>query len=160
MNIVERADAKGRTIGVRLDIGEEDNPTPWRMPPSHRQVIPVIDNLPEKIDIVLGNEIYIEKAILSPSLRNRLIRLSAFQNPEFYKVQAMRLPVYEIPRIIGCSHDYPNHIGLPRGCLDDICQLFSDLKIKFTIQDELNGGNFFGGVTQRPMLKVMVGQRR
>lgn len=139
--VVERADAKGRTIGVRLEIAEEDNPTPWKMSPSRRYVIPVIDNLPEKIDMLVGNEIYIEKTILSPSLKNRLIRLAAFQNPEFYKAQAMRLPVYQTPRIISCAHEYTNHIGLPRGCFDDVSQLFTDLKIKFTIQDELFSGN-------------------
>ena len=37
---------------------------------------------------------------LSPGLRNRLVRLAAFQNPEFYKAQAMRLPTYDKPRII------------------------------------------------------------
>ena len=149
--IVERAEAKGRTIGVRLEVAEEDNPTPWKMSPSHRHAVPIMDNLPERIDIVLGNELYIEKTILSPSLKNRLIRLAAFQNHEFYKAQAMRLLVYDKPRIIGCAHDYPNHIGLPRGCLDDICQLFSDLKIKFAIQDELYPGkplvtNFCGNL--------------
>ncbi|CAN5464730.1 DEAD/DEAH box helicase [soil metagenome] len=142
-NIIACADAKGRTIGIRLDVAEEDNPTPWKMSPSHRHAIPITDNLPEEIELVVGNEIYIEKTLLSPSLKNQLIRIAAFQNPEFYKAQAMRLPVYQIPRIIGCAHDYSHHIGLPRGCLDDICQLFSDLKIKFTIQDELNAGQPF-----------------
>jgi hypothetical protein len=49
----------------------------------------------------------------------------------------MRLPVYEIPRIIGCAPDYSHHSGLPQSCFDDICQLFSDLKIKFTVQNKL-----------------------
>ena len=56
----------------------------------------------------------------SPGLRNRLLRLAAFQNPEFYKAQAMRLPTYDKPRIIACAEDYPKHIGaaarLPGGC--------------------------------------------
>lgn len=135
--VVEAAEAKGRTIGVRLEVSEEDNPTPWKAMPSRRQIVPIVSNLPEKIDLIIGNEIFIEKAVLSTSLRNRLIRLAAFQNPEFYEAQVMRLPVYQSPRVIGCAHDYSHHIGLPRGCLDDICQLFSDLKIKFTIQNEL-----------------------
>ncbi len=42
----------------------------------------------------MGNEIYIAKADLVPGLRNRLLRIAAFQNPEFYKAQAMRLPTY------------------------------------------------------------------
>ena len=45
-------------------------------------------------------------------LYNRLIRLAAFQNPEFYKAQAMRLPTYDKPRIIACAEELPRHIGL------------------------------------------------
>ena len=32
-----------------------------------------------------------------------LVRVAAFQNPEFYQVQAMRLPTYGKPRIISCA---------------------------------------------------------
>jgi hypothetical protein len=69
-------------------------------------------------------------------LRNRLLRLAAFQNPEFYKAQAMRLPTYDKPRIISCAEDHPRHIGLPRGCQPDLEQLLSDLKIHQTVRDE------------------------
>lgn len=34
---------------------------------------------------------------------NRTIRLAAFQNPDFYKVQAMRLSIWDKPRIISCT---------------------------------------------------------
>lgn len=96
--------------------------------------------MPEKVDMVVANEIYLEKATLPPPLKNRLIRIAAFQNPEFYRAQAMRIPVYQIPRIIGCAHEYSHHLGLPRGCLDEICDLFKSLKIKFTFKDELYTG--------------------
>ncbi len=66
---------------------------------------------------------------MSPGLRNRLLRVAAFQNPEFYKAQAMRLPTYDKPRIIACAEEYPQHIGLPRGCMEDVQQLLSDLNI-------------------------------
>ena len=52
---------------------------------------------------------------MPPALKNRLIRLAAFQNPEFYRAQAMRLPTYDKPRIIGCAEDHGTHIGLPAG---------------------------------------------
>jgi superfamily II DNA or RNA helicase len=39
---------------------------------------------------MLANQIYISKEGLPPVLKNKLIRLAAFQNPEFYKAQAMR----------------------------------------------------------------------
>jgi hypothetical protein len=131
-NIVQRADAKGRVVGVRLEV-EEDNPTPWNKLSSRGEPIIAAEDLPDKLELIIGNEIYIDKHKLSPIIKNRLIRLAAFQNPEFYKAQAMRLPVYDKPRIISCAHDYQNHIGLPRGCADDICQLLDCLKI-VTIQ--------------------------
>src|SRR3989338_2272172 len=166
--IVVQAEAKGRIVGVRLDIQEEDNLTPWIKSPSRRETISVIENLPKKIELIISNEIYIDKNNLPAQLKNKLIRLAAFQNPEFYKMQAMRLPVYGEPRIIGCAHDYTNHIGLPRGCLDDICRLLSDLKIKFTLRDELYSGqplitNFLGNLrpgqieAAEAMLKADIG---
>jgi len=89
---------------------------------------------------VLGNEIYIAKDSLPPGLRNRLLRLAAFQNPEFYKAQAMRLPTYDKPRIIACAEEHSHHIGLPRGCMEDIQELLSDLKITAVVRDERCNG--------------------
>ena len=76
-----------------------------------------------------------------PGLRNRLLRLAAFQNPEFYKAQAMRLPTYAKPRIIACAEDHPQHIGLPRGCLDDVQQTLDRLGIRTVIRDERYAGH-------------------
>lgn len=134
--VVEEAEARGRILGVRL-TPDDDDPAPWKTSPSRRWVgPPVTGPLPERLDIVIGNEIFISKADLPPALRNRLIRLAAFQNPEFYRAQAMRLPTFRKPRVIGCARDYPRHIGLPRGCLEDLLRLLTDLKVETTIQDE------------------------
>ena len=43
--------------------------------------------LPEPLELVLGNRIYIPQEALPPALRNRLMRMAAFQNPEFYSVK-------------------------------------------------------------------------
>ena len=88
------------------------------------------------MELVLGNEIYVAKDGLLPGLRNRLVRLEAFQNPEFYKAQVMRLSTYDTPRIIACAEDHPHHIGLPRGCLDDVRKTLSDLGIGPILRDE------------------------
>src|SRR5208282_4473470 len=88
--IVREAEGKGRVVGVRLALADEEDDSPWAAPPSRRRKEPpLIGPLPESIELVLGNEIYIPKDALSPGLRNRLVRLAAFQNPEFYKTQAM-----------------------------------------------------------------------
>jgi superfamily II DNA or RNA helicase/very-short-patch-repair endonuclease len=107
------------------------------MPPSRRRKeLPISGEIPQRIELILGDEIYISKDGLVPALQNRLIRLAAFQNQEFYRAQAMRLPTYDKPRIIACSEEYPEHIGLPRGCLDDVMQLFRDLRISPVLRDE------------------------
>jgi superfamily II DNA or RNA helicase/very-short-patch-repair endonuclease len=140
--LIRDAEATGRIIGVRHDLAEEDDRLPWTLPPSrHRKEPPIAGPLPAKLELVLGDGIYIAKDVLSPGLRNRLVRLAAFQNPEFYKAQAMRLPTYGKPRIVACAEDHPSHIGLPRGCLDDVKELLSDLKIAPVVRDERCGGS-------------------
>ena len=134
--LVHEADAKGRVVGIRLEIVEEESRTPWKPPVP----LPIIDTLPKSIHMIIRNEIFIEKETLPPPLLNRLIRIAAFQNPDFYKAQAMRLSVYDKPRIIGCARDYSHHIGLPRGCFDEVVKLLRELKIKHTTQEELFSG--------------------
>ena len=140
--VVRRAEAKGKVIGVRLvPEGNEEEATPWMAPPSRRRKdTPIAGPLPKTLELTLANQIYIGKEVLPPALRNRLIRLAAFQNPEFYKAQAMRLSTYDKPRIIACAEDHPKHIGLPRGCLDDLLQTLSGLNIKTVVRDQRNSG--------------------
>src|SRR5213594_622963 len=139
--LVRDAERRGRVVGVRLPQMDEDDPEPWMAPPSRRRKEPLIaGELPGVLELVLGNEIYITRDGLPPGLRNRLLRVAAFQNPEFYKAQAMRLPTYDKPRIIGCAEEYPHHIGLPRGCLADVRQVLTDLNIRTVIRDERHDG--------------------
>ena len=92
------------------------------------------------MDIVLANQVYVRKEGLPPVLKNKLICLAAFQNPEFYKAQAMRFPTFDKPRIVHCCEDFPKHIGLPRGCLEDATELLHSLGIQVRIVDERFGG--------------------
>jgi len=118
--VVREAERRGRVVGVDMPLAEDDEPLPWTAAPSRRRKEPpIVGELPRSLELVLGNEIYIAKDGLAPGLRNRLLRVAAFQNPEFYKAQAMRLPTYEKPRIIGCAEENPHHIGLPRARLSD-----------------------------------------
>lgn len=87
-----------------------------------------------------GKSIYIRKTALPPALRNRLLRLAAFRNPEFYKAQAMRLSTCGKPRVVACAEEFPGYIGLPRGCLDEVRDALADLRIAPVIRDERHGG--------------------
>ena len=139
--IVDSAERRGRILGVRLPPQEDEETEPWTVPPSrHRSESRIVGDLPSTLELTLGNQIYIAKEGLHPALRNRLLRLAAFQNPEFYKAQAMRLSTYGKPRVVACAEDLPHHIGLPRGCLDDVRRTLIDLGIRTVIRDERHDG--------------------
>jgi superfamily II DNA or RNA helicase/very-short-patch-repair endonuclease len=141
-DLVRNAERLGNVVGVQFPLADEDEPEPWTTPPSRRRKEPPIaGELPRKLELVLGNEIYIAREGLSPPLRNRLLRVAAFQNPEFYKAQAMRLSTYGKPRVISCAEEHSHHIGLPRGCLDNVRQLLADFGVKSTLRDERNSGH-------------------
>ena len=139
--LVGKAEKSGRVVGVRYVLAEEGDDTPWTVPPSRRRAEPPIDGpLPERLEIVLGDQIYLEKDVLSPALINRLIRIAAFQNPEFYKAQAMRLPTYDKPRIIACAEELPKHLALPRGCMEEVRALLRGLHVKVRVRDKRFAG--------------------
>ncbi len=137
-HIVKDAERSDSVIGVRAvkydDLAQDD---PWTLPPSKQ--LPELElkgPFPKSISIVCGNLLFIEKEKLSSQLISRLVRLAAFQNPEFYRAQAMRLSTYGKPRIIYCAEEFPKHIGLPRGCLDEIRSLLNSLNIETKLEDK------------------------
>jgi len=119
-------------------IDDEDLATPWKR--RNASSGKLTGPMPKSIDATVANLIYFEKAQLPQALINRLIRLAAFQNPEFYRAQAMRLSVWDKPRVIGCAENFPQHIGLPRGCLDAALSLLRDDDIGYDLRDERNAG--------------------
>jgi len=117
-------------------IDDEDLKEPWKRSAVKKLAGP----MPKSLTVTLANLVYFEKAQLPQALANRLIRLAAFQNPEFYKKQAMRFSVWDEPRVIGCAENYPNHIALPRGCLDAARDLLRDNGIACDLIDEQYAG--------------------
>lgn len=139
---VQQAVATGRVVAVRTPADEDSTAAPWTWAPSRNtDDNRVPGKLPEKIDAVLCDQLFVPKKDLTPPLRNCLQRLAAFQNPEFYRAQAMRLPTYGKPRVIGCAEDLPHHIALPRGCVDEFKQTMRRNGIKFRIHDKRHSGN-------------------
>jgi hypothetical protein len=133
--IVDEAEARDRVLDVRMPAEESAADEPWRMPPSRRVSVAITEPLPESIKVVLADRIYIERVGLPASMVARLIRLAAFQNPEFYRAQAMRLSTFDKPRIISCAELHPAHIGLPRGCLDEAIDLLKEHGSRVELED-------------------------
>ena len=140
-SLARDAERRERITGVRPAFGEDDDELPWAAPPSRRRKEPpIVGPLPEKLELVLGDQVYVAKEHLPPGLRNRLLRLAAFQNPDFYRAQAMRLPTFGKPRIIHCAEDGPKYLSLPRGCLPETQDLLASLGIEAALRDERFGG--------------------
>lgn len=79
-HLVQEAERRGRILGVRLPPREDGDDEPWTLAPSRRpREAPLAGDLPATLELILGNQIYVGKEGLNPGLRNRLLRLAAFQ---------------------------------------------------------------------------------
>jgi superfamily II DNA or RNA helicase len=140
--VVQEATRTGQVIGLRVVDNGEDEPAPWERRPSGRDPVkPVTGPLPREVKAVLAQRLFIEKAGLPPSLLNQLKRIAAFQNPEFYKKQRMRLSTATTPRVISCAEELPSHISLPRGCTPDVAALLSQHQVTLVVDDKRHTGS-------------------
>jgi superfamily II DNA or RNA helicase/very-short-patch-repair endonuclease len=138
---VERARRRGRILGVRAALPANDNEPSSEVPPSQQATTTIARaELPAKLELTLADQLYLERSKLPAALRDQLLRLAAFQNPEFYKAQVMRLPTYDKPRIIACAEETAEHVVLPRGCLDDVLRLLAKLRIDVSVRDKRFAG--------------------
>jgi superfamily II DNA or RNA helicase len=90
--------------------------------------------------VVLVQKLFVDKAGLPSSLINQIKRLAAFQNPEFYKKQSMRLSTATTPRVIACAEDLPQYVALPRGCQDELEALLRDYGVSLEVDDQRVAG--------------------
>lgn len=142
--IAAEATARGQVIGVELsDTSDNElDSNPWLRPPSRKpKRIVLAEPIPPQIGGVLSQRLYIETHGLPSPLINALNRLAAFQNPEFYKKQNLRLSTTLTPRVISCAEEHARHISLPRGCLDDVRTLIREHGNELKIEDLRIAGN-------------------
>lgn len=143
LDAVERTAGRlcaGGELGVLLqDDGEKQKP--WE---SRRNDAPTRMDFPSELRIVRANMLYMDKGGLAPTALNRLRRLAAFRNPEFYKAMVMRLPIYDKPRVICCAEEEEDYLALPRGCEAALTELLDKCGVPFTISDLTNPGNPIG----------------
>jgi hypothetical protein len=131
----------GRTrtvVGVQfIDLDGEERDQPWIKAPSGQMPIAFhVESLPSTVSAVLAQRLFIEKAGLPSGLLNHLKRLAAFQNPEFYKKQKMRLSTALTPRVITCADEFGHHISLPRGCTRAAESVLDAHGVKLIVDDQ------------------------
>jgi len=143
-SLVKDAARRDQIVGVRsagLD-DEAENAAPWTRPPSGVRKPPAIPGpLPPEVRAVLAQRLFVAKAGLPSALLNQIKRLAAFQNPEFYKKQRMRLSTARTPRVIACAEEHPEHLALPRGCRPDLEALLQQHGVRLVIDDQRTDGD-------------------
>ena len=93
-----------------------------------------------QVQIILADRVYVDKKGIMPRLQNKIRRLAAYNNPEYFKKQAMSLPTFGIPRIVYSGEDTEQFIAIPRGCINKLCDNLNDASIKYTVDDKRNKG--------------------
>ena len=141
--IVRDASKENSIVPVLQSFCDEDSTDdPWTLPPSGNQIDkPLMPPLPKVARVVLANQIYVEKNEFESSSLCRLMNIAAFQNPEFYQYQAMRMSTFGKPRIISCGSHDSRYIVIPRGCMDKLVDLMKSNGIKVELKDKRFDGN-------------------
>jgi superfamily II DNA or RNA helicase len=141
--LVAEASRRGQILGVRGVgwPGDEEEFTPWTRPPSGRpRALAVTGPLPSEVHAVLAQRLFVTKANLPTALLNQIKRLAAFQNPEFYKKQRMRLSTAGTPRVIACAEEFAEHIAIPRGCQEELDALLRQHHVRLIVDDRCTNG--------------------
>ncbi len=118
-------------------IPEDSEVKPWN---HHQDNLISQDDSTKSIHCVIADRIYISTDGISSVVQNNLKRLAAFRNPEFYQKQAMRMPVWETPRVICCAEYDGIYLCLPRGCTESINFWAAENHISVSWQDEQTSG--------------------
>jgi superfamily II DNA or RNA helicase len=91
------------------------------------------------IEIGFGAMVEIPLAELSSRMITRLKRLASFANPEFYKLQRMRMPTYPHQRFVFSGELRETVLLLPRGCLEKAQKTLASAGADIVVRDERLG---------------------
>lgn len=139
--LVGEAAGHGGVIGTTF-VGAAEDDVPANRSPGSRFAGPgpIAGPLPPTVRVTLGARLQVEKVGLPPALINQIKRLAAFQNPEFYKKQKLRLSTALTPRVISCAEEFVEFVSLPRGCIDHLHGLLKEHGVAPAIQDDRSTG--------------------
>lgn len=119
------------------NLMSDSDEKPWK---SVEKSVSAFD-FPRELTVTISNMIYIPTEGLSNRAINAIKRLAAFKNPDFYRAQAMRMPVYNKPRIICLAESFDKYIAIPRGCKNALSDLLDNNNVSYHFSDETNSGH-------------------
>lgn len=123
-------------LGTLRPEDDEASAKPWR---HHAETIKPED-VPPVVTVTLADRLYIPIAGFSNRAQNQLKRIAAFRNPQYYRNQAMRMPVWNIPRVICCAEYQDDYLVLPRGCFDDVADWMQQHHVRMDVCNECADG--------------------
>ena len=137
------------------EIEEEDKTLPWEKKKEER--IPT--DLPQNIEIVLYDKIYISKKNLHSFIKKKLIGLTVFHNPEYYLARNLRKSVQDIPMWIQCFDEDEDYIMLPVGVESTLVEICQSYNIKINVIDKRFCGKkidvaFHGDLREKQLMAV------
>lgn len=88
------------------------------------------------VELTFGPMLSVPLADLPTKVVARLKKTSSFANPEFYKLQRMRMQTYPHPRFIFAGEMRHEDLLLPRGVLDKATQILQESGASVVIRDE------------------------
>lgn len=88
------------------------------------------------VEIICGPMLSVPLENLPGKIVARLKKTASFVNPEFYKLQRMRMQTYPHSRFIFSGELRPDQIFLPRGVLDETVKTLSAAGAKVIVRDE------------------------
>jgi superfamily II DNA or RNA helicase len=136
-SVAHEATRKGLVVGVRLsDTSDPESAEPWTRRPSGQPPVRFNAALPREVRAVLAQRLFVTKGGLAPTHLNQIKRLAAFQNPEFYKKQSLRLSTALTPRVVACAEDLPEHVALPRGCHAELDEILREHGTALLVEDQ------------------------
>lgn len=118
------------------EILEQDGEKPWDRTKDFWK-----SDVNGDLQITLADGVYILRENLAPRIQNRIRELAAFQNPAFFKNQAIGLSNFANSRYIYLGRDEGEYIRIPRGLLEDVTVKCDKSGIAYHIRDERCQGN-------------------
>ena len=136
---VDTVDALIARICKPTELGalvSESDESPWKQKPKKVTAL----DFGGSLTVIYSNMIYVPTEHLTAAGRNAILRLASFKNSDYYRSQAMRMPVHNKPRVICCAESCEGYVMIPRGCLSALTELLDQSCVIYEIKDETNPG--------------------
>lgn len=118
---------------LTMDLGKRIKP--WKKDENFHS-----EDVIERLSIVLADGIYVDTLSLQPRIQNQIRRLSAFDNPIFYKNHNLGFSNWNQPRVIYLGEDINDYIKIPRGLLETLLNKCHSSNIEYEIVDKREKG--------------------